>query len=74
VNEAAPSTARGAFHVMTGDFNGPLWMWMNTQDVYVRSALNGIVVPLGARAAGSAQHTPEGARNDGAKTRWAQQR
>jgi len=38
---AAPATANKAFQTSDGDFNGPNWMWMNTQKVFVSSAFLG---------------------------------
>jgi len=38
----APSSAKGVYQIMDGDFDGPLWIWMNTQLVYISSAVTGI--------------------------------
>lgn len=46
---AAPATANKALHTSDGDFNGPLWVWMNTQTVFVRAAFTG--ASLGAAIA-----------------------
>lgn len=40
----APATANKAFQTSDGDFNGPNWIWMNTQDVFRRSAVMGAVI------------------------------
>jgi hypothetical protein len=37
----APASANKALHTADGDFNGPLWMWMHTQTVFVSSAFLG---------------------------------
>jgi hypothetical protein len=38
----APSSAKGVYQIIDGDFDGPLWVWMNTQLVYISSAVTGI--------------------------------
>lgn len=40
---SAPATAAGAFQVSEGDFNGPNWVWMHTQSIFIRTAVSGAV-------------------------------
>eukprot|EP00931_Biecheleriopsis_adriatica_P072685 TRINITY_DN47102_c0_g1_i1.p1 TRINITY_DN47102_c0_g1~~TRINITY_DN47102_c0_g1_i1.p1 ORF type:complete len:1116 (-),score=235.19 TRINITY_DN47102_c0_g1_i1:84-3431(-) len=41
---SAPSTANKAFQTCEGDFNGPNWIWMNTQGLFRESAITGACV------------------------------
>jgi len=38
------STANKAFQTIDGDFDGPLWMWMNTQNVFIQSSITGCTI------------------------------
>merc|ERR1711988_322072 len=40
----APATAAGAFQTSEGDFNGPNWIWMHTQSIFIRTAVSGATI------------------------------
>jgi len=40
----APTSASKAFHTSDGEFNGPKWVWMNTQSIFKKSAIQGAVI------------------------------
>lgn len=41
VNDAAPDSAGEVFQSCDGGFNGPKWVWMNTQSIFVSGAIKG---------------------------------
>jgi len=41
---SAPPSARNAFQTSEGAFNGPLWIWMHTQNIFRASAILGASV------------------------------
>merc|ERR1711907_453742 len=40
----APPTAAGAFQTSEGDSNGPNWVWMPTQSIFIRTAISGATI------------------------------
>lgn len=39
----APPTANNAFQTCDGGFNGPMWIWMHTQGLFKKSAIQGSI-------------------------------
>lgn len=40
----APPSANKAFQTSDGDFNGPNWVWMHTQGLFMQSSISGACV------------------------------